>query len=323
MITRTILFALMLTLCGCASPVENSSGPVSSSENQGDDKVGAQGEEVGEDKTEDSTPPPSEQALDAADVNTEVGPEGDSEDSGGSGEVALDSNAGGQTDGGQDTEQVDADIVDSSSEGAPSDSNVLTEDGDSPSDGPVNAVSPSGPNQIRIVEFLPVGTADGALDPNGDGVSDASADEFIELVNGSDEVLNLEGVTLVDAYYPRMPIHTFSHLDVLPIDGRILVFGGGMPPIHPTSLVRVAHHTGVGTDIGLNLRNTGNRIEVRGVSGEVLDSVGYGTWGAVEAPIDASLVRMQDGSLVPHTTVSTPSLPFSPGEPTEGEWGSQ
>ena len=154
------------------------------------------------------------------------------------------------------------------------------------------------------------------LDPNRDGVSHPKEDEFVELVNAADVPLNLKGVTLVDAYYPRLPVHHFDEDQiVLGREGSLLV---GEPERLETAVVLLAAHSGSGTDVGLNLRNDGNRVEVRGAKGQLLDSVGYGKWGTVDAPLDASLVQVGDEPC-PHKDLTIQQT-YS-REASVGEWG--
>lgn len=63
-------------------------------------------------------------------------------------------------------------------------------------------------------------------DANGDGAVDTADDEFVEIINASDDAVDLSGWTLADATSIR---HIFSEGTVIRQNGAIVVFGGGEP----------------------------------------------------------------------------------------------
>src|SRR3989344_5867995 len=75
---------------------------------------------------------------------------------------------------------------------------------------------------ILINEIL----ADPAGDANGDGIISTAQDEFIELLNSSDNPVDLSGWKLSDAIQIR---HTFTLGTILSPHSFLVVFGGGSP----------------------------------------------------------------------------------------------
>jgi hypothetical protein len=158
-----------------------------------------------------------------------------------------------------------------------------------------------------------------AGDANCDGVIDPYEDEFIEIVNRGEEVLDLTGVTLADSYAVR---HVIGSL-ILEKDQVLVVFGGGTPMLDGSSASSESHCADV-TDWafietastgGLALSNTGDDITVTHPSGLVLTSLTYGG----EASMNESVVRipeLSDASFVGHTSVV--STLFSPGTRING-----
>lgn len=114
---------------------------------------------------------------------------------------------------------------------------VLDDDSDTDGDGVLDADDDC-PNEVGEIEnngcpFLGFlinevnydPAADLPGDANGDGIRDANEDEFIEFFNSGPE-LDLSGFTISDADELR---HTFPSGTILPVNGVLVVFGGGTP----------------------------------------------------------------------------------------------
>ncbi|MEO1654448.1 MAG: lamin tail domain-containing protein, partial [Bacteroidota bacterium] len=151
-----------------------------------------------------------------------------------------------------------------------------------------------------------------AGDANGDGTRSASADEFIEFVNDSDQAVDLSGFTLFDAtnLATNTPRHTFPNGTIIPPGGVYVLFGGGTP----TGDFGGAQ-VGVSTTGNMNLSNSDDVITILDGSGNVfltfdtqVDGVGV-SFGS-----DQSVTRGPDldGNFVLHMTANA-SLLFSPG----------
>ncbi len=128
-------------------------------------------------------------------------------------------------------------------------------------------------------------------DANCDGMRDAIQDEFIELINVSDNIISLDGA----AIWERTGVqHLFEADTALEPGAAIVVFGGG-------SLNCVAAwdgmHVVVSSTGKLALNNGGDDISLIAGDGTVLDTVSYGPGN-----IDASYVRQPElsGEFVTH-----------------------
>jgi beta-lactamase superfamily II metal-dependent hydrolase len=169
--------------------------------------------------------------------------------------------------------------------------------------------------QLLISEIHADPALDLAGDANGDGVRDAAADEFIEIVNTGFTEINISGYTLSDGLYLR---HTFEPGTIIPAREVAVVFGGGTPTgdfgnAMANGLVFTAS-TG-----SLSLNNTGDTVTLADDLGVTVQTVTYGSEGGQ----DASLVRDPDYSNAPfvlHTTAtgSGGSL-YSPGTRISGQ----
>ncbi len=159
---------------------------------------------------------------------------------------------------------------------------------------------------IVINEILADPPAGQSGDANGDGTRHSSEDEFIELVNGGDESIDISGWSLSDAARVR---HIFPAGTQLGPGDALLVFGGGMP-----SGTFGHAHVHVAESGGLSLNNTGDTITLSDASGRIVDSHTYGK----EAGKDQSLVRSPDidGEFVKHNEIA--GTPFSAGTKSDG-----
>jgi hypothetical protein len=142
-------------------------------------------------------------------------------------------------------------------------------------------------------------------DANGDGVRDASDDEFVELFNNSGTALDLSGYTLSDAAQLR---HTFPTPTIIPANGVLVLFGGGTPTgTFGGSIVQTA------SEGALNLNNNGDAIIIANPDGRVAIN-----FNSSDIPVsfgqDQSVTRNPDitGDFVLHTDANA-SLLFSPG----------
>ncbi len=161
---------------------------------------------------------------------------------------------------------------------------------------------------IFINEFL-ADPPNGILgDANGDGIRNASDDEFVELLNTSPSSVDISNWTLSDSVRIR---HIFAEESMLLPEERLVIFGGG---ILDTSLYEAV----VASGHSLNLNNTGDQIILRDALNQIIDQVVYGR----EAGFDQSLTRFPEGSgaFAKHLTVSETGLAFSPGTDVEGRF---
>jgi len=173
---------------------------------------------------------------------------------------------------------------------------------------PVPAPSPE-VGDLVINEFLADPPADAPGDANCDGTRDGSDDEFVEIVNTTDEILSLTGVSITDDNdgTPR-DRYTFGPGVEIPANGVVVVFGGGDPACEGFDDI------GVYTSGGIGLNNGGDIVGLY-LDGTELDSHTYGAEGGA----DESLTRSPDvtGDFTGHTTAAE-GVAFSPGTRADG-----
>lgn len=121
-----------------------------------------------------------------------------------------------------------------------------------------------------------------AGDANADGVRSSSADEFVELFNAGETVVDISGWSIADAASTR---HVFDSDSEIAAGDHLVVFGGGSP------LVSGIHWYTASTG-GLSLNNSADSLFLFGASGELIDSFTYGNLAAQ----DQSIVRSPEGS---------------------------
>jgi len=139
-------------------------------------------------------------------------------------------------------------------------------------------------------------------DANGDGTSDTTEDEFVEIYNTGTSVIDLENFTIEDEVQIR---HTFPPGTSLNPNSFITVFGGGSPNGIP-GVSQVASSGSLG------LNNSGDTVTIRNGSGTEIISYNYGS----EAGNNQSIAREPDftGAFVQHSTIIVNGgALFSPG----------
>ena len=142
-------------------------------------------------------------------------------------------------------------------------------------------------------------------DTNCDGTRDASKDDFVEIVNNTDEVLALGGITIADSEKVRF---TFPTPTDLPARGVVVVYGGGEAkctyPANVMTFISSGLALGPDTDSVKITRGDGTELASMTYSGTQNDR--------------ASWTRNPDltGNFVLHNTLG--ALKFSPGTKNDG-----
>lgn len=141
-------------------------------------------------------------------------------------------------------------------------------------------------------------------DANNDGMRDGSEDEFVEIINGGSEAIDLGGYTLSDNNGVRL---TFPAGTTLDPNVAAVVFGGGTPTGIP-GLVFTAN------PLGLN--NDGDTITLNDSAGNIVAAVTYSD-GAIQ---DQSVTRSPDlgGPFALHIEASPSDALYSPGRMLDG-----
>lgn len=178
-----------------------------------------------------------------------------------------------------------------------------TDGGDAAPQRCVEGVAP-GPGELVLNEVLVNPPTGSTGDANGDGVRDAYDDEFVEVVNATDAVLDLTGVSIRNGADEKFAFGPTC------LNGRqaAVVFGGGEPAERADMLVRVAPSR-------FGFSNGGGSVALVGADGRVLGSLSY-----ENAPSEALTLSPQlDGAdYVPHSAL-VPERLLSPGTCADGE----
>lgn len=150
---------------------------------------------------------------------------------------------------------------------------MLDDDSDTDSDGVLDAVDScpdvagSTDNNgcpwlgFLINEVLYDPEAGDAGDANGDGTRDANGDEFIEFFNSGPEI-DMSGYTISDASQVR---HVFPAGTVVPLNGVLVLFGGGTPTGNFGGAVVQTASTG-----SINMNNAGDFVTLQDTSGTIV-----------------------------------------------------
>jgi len=158
-------------------------------------------------------------------------------------------------------------------------------------------------SQILINEFY-ADVASGLVgDANGDGIRNPREDEFIELVNPSDSIIDLTGFTLWVSENLR---HEFLEETVLDPESSIVIFGGGEPTGTFGNSIIVTANSGA-----LGLGNSGAKVELIDPVGEIVEEFIY-----PDENINASWTREPDitgGFKSHHLVRAAYGVSYSPG----------
>jgi hypothetical protein len=164
---------------------------------------------------------------------------------------------------------------------------------------------------LGINEYLADPPAGAAGDANGDGTTDSSQDEFVEVINRTNAPVNVGGYTISDADSVRF---TFPANTMIPAGEVAVIFGGGTP----TGDFGNAHANGLVFTSTLSLNNTGDTITLKDSLSTTVESI---TFGSTEGNADQSITRSPDitGGFVTHTTAAgSGGRLFSPGTRVDG-----
>jgi hypothetical protein len=157
---------------------------------------------------------------------------------------------------------------------------------------------------INEINYDPASAPNG--DANGDGLSSATQDEFVEIVNSATGARNLGGVTLSTGAGLK---HTVPADTVLKSGCVLVVFGGGTPTGAFGGAV-----TQVASSGGLGLTPSAT-VTLRDAGATELASHAY-----TDTATDESLTRSPDisGTFTPHLTATSNAHRFSPGTQLSG-----
>lgn len=175
-------------------------------------------------------------------------------------------------------------------------------------------ISSSGPvapiaGDIVINEFL---AADNMSDANCDGQTTGTNDEFIELVNVSSKVLDLQGVSIADLIGVT---HIFGPNTILAPGKAIVVYAGGTSMCLDVDGV-IANGDGMHASQGLRLNDLGDTLTIKNGAGDTLITLTY-----PGQTLNVSSNRSPDitgATFINHDTVPGAAGAFSPGKRSNG-----
>jgi len=164
---------------------------------------------------------------------------------------------------------------------------------------------------IGINELLADPPDGAAGDANGDGVRDASDDEFIEVVNRTESPVDVSGYSISDADQKRF---AFPFGSVIPASEAVVIFGGG----HPTGEFGNATVNGLVFTSSLSLNNGGDTITLKDGGNNVVETVSYGSEGGQNESINRD-PEVTGTHFAKHSAISgAGGRKFSPGTHVDG-----
>ncbi len=176
-----------------------------------------------------------------------------------------------------------------------------------PSSFELNLIDDDVPLLFNEIHATPATSAAG--DANADGISDPAGDEFIEIVNISDAVVDMSGWEFHDGSSVR---HVFEFGTTLDPGKAIVVFGGGIPVgTFGGSTFQVA------SSGGLDLDDSGETVMIVNQSSVIMAKTTYGAL----ADDRQSISRDPDyfGGFAKHSAIENAAgALFSPGTKTDG-----
>jgi hypothetical protein len=153
-------------------------------------------------------------------------------------------------------------------------------------------------------------------DANGDGDTGTSdgSDEFIELVNDSDQPLDISGYTLSDFATVR---HTFPTGTVLQPGCAVVVFGSGATEgrSEPFGGALIQNANGA-NEFGLALNNSGDLVSIRDLNGLEVAGANWGETSTSDGSLTLDPDLNANNTFTVHNVLGAP---FSPGKTTTGE----
>ena len=167
------------------------------------------------------------------------------------------------------------------------------------------------PLPVLIINEIHAEPHDNDGDANGDGDIDDRDDEFIEIVNTTENPIDISHWEIHDLTGVR---HVFSDTTIIPAQCAIVIFGGGIPTGSFGGSFVVTASSGT-----LGLNNSGDTLTIKNSEGTVIDSHQYGT----NADDDQSITRDPDitgpDPMVRHSLAAGSSgALFSPGTSING-----
>jgi hypothetical protein len=166
-----------------------------------------------------------------------------------------------------------------------------------------------GPGDLVINELLADPPDGPAGDANGDGVRDASDDEFVEIVNGSGAGLYLGGVTLLEG---SDPAHNFQ-ATCLAADEAVVLWGGVLDGAALPEVTGVRATVASGS---FSLTNGGGRLELRSAAGGTIDAA---AWSGGPSEAQTRSPELTGDAWVAHSEAAgAEGAPFSPGTCADG-----
>ena len=166
---------------------------------------------------------------------------------------------------------------------------------------------PPQPDELVLHEILIDVPGGPKGDANGDGTRDASDDEFVEIVNRSDDRLDLSGLTLLKGGDEKASLEAAC----LGPDSALVVFGGGSLEGLATSDTDTIFRTATSS---LGLTNSGGSLTVLGSNAEEMATY---QWESSPSESLTLAPQMTGSTMRPHSELA-PGSKASPGTCADG-----
>jgi hypothetical protein len=147
-------------------------------------------------------------------------------------------------------------------------------------------------------------------DANGDGTRDASADEFVEIVNNSCVAVDISGWEITGF----TPSNFFPVGTILNPGQAAIIFGPGQTPNPNIALNTGALVFTKSSTTGTGLTDTGELLTLKDACGKTIQEVNYGSSSGMSRTRNPDLT----GAFVGHTSIAPPGLRYSPGTDNTG-----
>ena len=173
------------------------------------------------------------------------------------------------------------------------------------------ATSPSDPIPGMVINEIHADPDPAQGDANGDGIINTSQDEFIELVNTTEEDIDVGGWEIHDLTGPR---HIFPDTLLIPSGCSAVIFAGGTPTGEFGNAIVQTSSSGI-----LGLNNAGDTLTLYDLSSTVVNTYTYGSEGGDNQSITRDPDIIGPDPMIKHSLAdNSGGALYSPGTRVDG-----